>query len=499
MKMNVRTTYPQSDEYEYETRLTRIDLDKERRKDVLSGNGFIVSSPKAIKDDVKDPNGIFSTKYGPGLQDINAFGNRYRCKCGHTTQRFYHGLTCEVCGTKVEFKDDKFDMFGYICLKDPYYIIHPNLFMSLSFLIGEREFMGIITPNDKKNEDGYSVETKKSKTEPFAGIGILGFYEQFDEIIDYYITKKPKKRDYYEDIIQNREKVFIQSIPVFTLHLRPYRIEGKAFHYEGTNAIYNIMANLVARINDDRIKMNRRRKPKNQLLFDLQMKYKKLYDEILKILSGKKGSVRALFGGRYNFTARSVIVPGPDMRIDEVALSYQCLCGLLQQRIINILHKSYSMRYNDAFKLLYRSQHQQNPIIREIIEGIIKSSGRGIPVLINRNPTLMIGGILMMYCTEICEGYTMKIPLEVLKGLEADFDGDTLTILYIINQAFKEAAENVLNPRNSMYISKNDGMFNNTYNHKRDTVINMNTLVYLSRNNYSEEQLAKIQAAISRR
>ena len=46
-----------------------------------------------------------------------------------------------------------------------------------------------------------------------------------------------------------------------------------------------------------------------------------------------------------------------------------------------------------------------------------------------------------------------------------------------------------------MYISKNDGMFNNSYNHKRDTIINMNTLVQLSRSRYSPDQIAAIKAA----
>ena len=67
--------------------------------------------------------------------------------------------------------------------------------------------------------------------------------------------------------------------------------------------------------------------------------------------------------------------------------------------------------------------------------------------------------------------------------------------MLIINKEFQTAAENVFNPRNSMYISKNDGMFNNSYNHKRDTIINMNTLVQISRSNYSQEQLARIRAA----
>ena len=72
---------------------------------------------------------------------------------------------------------------------------------------------------------------------------------------------------------------------------------------------------------------------------------------------------------------------------------------------------------------------------------------------------------------------------------------DFVNILAIINKDFQVAAENVFNPRNAMYISKNDGMFNNAYNHKRDTIINMNTLAYLSRSNYSPAQLEKLKAA----
>lgn len=75
--------------------------------------------------------------------------------------------------------------------------------------------------------------------------------------------------------------------------------------------------------------------------------------------------------------------------------------------------------------------------------------------------------------------------------------GDTLNILLIINKDFQTAAENVFNPRNSMYISKNDGMFNNSYNHKRDTIINMNTLVQLSREHYTKEQIDRIREAQS--
>ena len=199
-------------------------------------------------------------------------------------------LSGPVCGTKVEYRDENFGMFGYICLKDPYYLIHPNLFNSIAFFIGEREFMNIITPVHKKDEDGHDIPIIPPKDEPYFGIGMMDFHDRFDEIIEYYRGKRPNKMDYYENIIDDRDKVFTQSVPVFTIHLRPYRIDGDMLHFEGTNAIYKVMTKLASDINMDKTKMDKKIKPKNQLLFDFQMKFKELYDELTKILSGKKGT-----------------------------------------------------------------------------------------------------------------------------------------------------------------------------------------------------------------
>lgn len=80
--------------------------------------------------------------------------------------------------------------------------------------------------------------------------------------------------------------------------MRPYKLEAGELHFEGTNALFNMMTHYAARINDDRYKINRKSKPKTQLLYNLQMKYMELDEEINQILSGKKGSVRTLFGGR---------------------------------------------------------------------------------------------------------------------------------------------------------------------------------------------------------
>jgi DNA-directed RNA polymerase beta' subunit len=253
------------------------------------------------------------------------------------------------------------------------------------------------------------------------------------------------------------------------------------------------MAKLAASINKDNLRMDRKKKSKDQLLYELQDKYQELYGKLLAALSKKKGSVRMTFGGRWNFTARSVIVPGPHLGVDEITLSYQCLATLYQQTIINILHKSYNMSYDNAYKFLMNNMYEAEPTIVQIINGLIRDVG--LAVLINRNPTISFGGILCMHVVGIAEGFTMAIPLQIIKGLAADFDGDTLNIMAIINDEFREAAELVFNPRNSMYVSMNDGMFNSDMNHQRDTIVNANAITQITRCKYTPAMLKKIQDA----
>lgn len=425
--LNVTTHYPVSDTWQYLTQLERINLDQERIWDLTHGNGFIVNQSKSIKDDLKDPNGIFSQRFGQSISDVTEAGNRWRCQCGRLHTKSERGKICPNCNTPVKYVDDNFSYTAWIVLHNPYFFIHPALYMSCASFIGQKKFINMITPVNERDEDGNERVIEKPKNEPFYGIGITAFHERFEEIMAYYLKKNKQKQNYYDDIMRewNKDKkVFAQSIPVYTTHLRPARLDGTELHFEGTNAIYNMMAKLGKTINDDRFEFNKKSKPKEQLIFDLQMKYLELYQEIVKILSGKKGSARALFGGRWNFSARDVIVPNPKLRVDEIKLSYQTLCGLLEQVIINILRKSYSMSFVQAKKFLDANLAEPNPQIVEIIEGLIRDSGRGLPVLINRNPTIALGGVIQMFCTGISKGFTLELPLEDLESMGADFDGD---------------------------------------------------------------------------
>ena len=87
----------------------------------------------------------------------------------------------------------------------------------------------------------------------------------------------------------------------------------------------------------------------------------------------------------------------------------------------------------------------------------------------------------------------MGIHLSIIKDLAADFDGDTLNILAIINKEFEKFAMISFNPRNNFQISKNDGMMNKSVNHQRDIIINSNSLMQLSRSHYSESHIKYIK------
>ena len=310
--LQINYSYPYSPEYDYYTLIERINLDEEREHDIRTGNGFIISSPKAtIKKDIKDPNGIFSPKYGQKLGDINPFADRYSCQCGHLKSRINHGIECEICHTKCKYVDDNFQMFGWIVLKDQYHVIHPDLYKSLEFFFGQSKvnveqrtakkgsvLQNIIFYNYQIDQDGHEdIVINAPDNEPYFGIGMMEFYDRFDEIMEYYLKKNPKKKDYYDDIMQDRDKVFTHSIPVFTTHLRPADIRDKNMYYEPINGIYNLINNHAHKINLDKTKMQRNMKKKCQLLYKIQMKLIELHTEVIAICSGKKGQLRSLVAG----------------------------------------------------------------------------------------------------------------------------------------------------------------------------------------------------------
>lgn len=392
LNMRVNLTYPKNPEYRMEVMLKKINLDEERIEDLKSGNGFIVTEPKSIKKDLKAEDGIYSRRFGTTLQDINAFENRYKCKCGHLQGRLYEGIVCPICGERVEFVDENYNYFGWLVLKDPYKVIHPAIYAQLRNFFGnnkirENRIDNIIMPEIKKNEDGFTIANgEPTEDEPFKGIGMVEFIKRFDEIMDFYLKKYPQKKDMYDDILSDRDIIFTQSIPVYTTQLRPFSLETETsqFDYEKVNEYYTMLAKLVHTVNNDKLRLFRKSKPVNQCLFDIQTEFNKLYMEQINILATKKGELKQNFGGRYNFSARCVIAQEPQLEIDSVKLPYAALVVLLQPTIVNILKKSYNITYSEAYKIWYKAQINTDMRVWSIIEQFINDNGY-LPLLINRN------------------------------------------------------------------------------------------------------------------
>ena len=404
-QLNVTMTYPRSDVYDYFSKIEIIDMDKEAKEDIATGRGFLISSPKnSNKKDLKDPNGIYSSRFGQKLGDANPFADRYSCECGNLKSRINHGIECPICHTKVRFVDDDFKMFGWIILKDEYHIIHPKFYDTLDYIFGEsqynterkkikgRKLKNILNFSPDVNQHGFTNDTAfKPNNEPYYGIGMQEFYNRFDEILDYYMSKYPKKQLYYEEIKEHRDLIFCHSIPVFTTHLRPTDVIDGFLYFEPTNGMYNMINRLVHSINNNKRKMDNNLRIKNQELFEVQMKYMELVGEILQILTGKRGQLRMLVGGRYNYSARTVIRQDANLRCDQVKLPYVELVKTLQQQIINILVRNYNISPNDAYDIWYRSVAKKDDRVAEIITSIIHSNPEGLPVIINRNPTINYG------------------------------------------------------------------------------------------------------------
>lgn len=507
-------TYPHSFVWNYYATLTCIDLDKERENDVATGNGFIVDPyGRNIKKELKAENGIFSPKFGRTLADTDPYMDKYKCRCPYDEPkklwgRINKGLKCPTCGHICEEVGDNFSYFGWIVIDEPYMIMSPAFYKKVESFLGagipvigntrRTKLENILDNSEYDIKATTKAMENKLKKEPFMGIGMTEFIKRFDEIMSFYLKLNSyTKKEAYQDIYANKDIGFTHSIPVFSTLLRPIDISDKKMTYEPTNGYYSLIHKFATSINRNATKIQRNLKVKNQHLWKLQYNLMQLYTELENILSGKKGDFRCLVGGRYNFSSRSVIVQNPELRIDEVTLPVVALTVMLEQRIKNILVRIYGITYNEAHSIWYdatiKPSENVSAIVQSIIDDYKREGIRGIPIIINRNPTIGYGSVLQMFCIGFTNTYTMAVPLQPLPLLAADFDGDVLNIMIPMNKVFIERVWAIFNPRNTMYISRNDGYFNKQVSMQRDTLINANTLARLGRDSYTEKEIKDIE------
>ncbi len=270
--------------------------------------------------------------------------------------------------------------------------------------------------------------------------------------------------------INRPEWMIIKVVPVIPPELRPLvPLDGGRFATSDLNDLYrrviirnNRLKRLIEIKAPEVILRNEKRMLQEAVdsLFDNSRKANAVKTEAnrpLKSLSdslkGKQGRFRQnLLGKRVDYSARSVIVVGPELKLHECGLPKDMAAELYKPFIIRkLIERGVVKTVKSAKKIV----DQKDPVVWDILENILK----GHPVLLNRAPTLHRLGI-QAFQPKLIEGKAIQLHPLVCTAFNADFDGDQMAVhLPLGNAAILEAqllmlaSHNILNPANGAPIT----------------------------------------------
>ncbi|MBP9990723.1 MAG: DNA-directed RNA polymerase subunit beta' [Bacteroidales bacterium] len=271
--------------------------------------------------------------------------------------------------------------------------------------------------------------------------------------------------------MDNRPEWMIMSIiPVIPPDLRPLvPLDGGRFATSDVNELYRrviIRNNRLKRLMEIKAPEVIMRNEKRMLqeavdsLFDNSRKVSSVKSDSnrsLKSLSdslkGKQGRFRQnLLGKRVDYSGRSVIVVGPELKMHECGLPKDMASELFKPFIIRkMLERGLVKTVKSAKRIVDR----KDPVVWEILENILK----GHPIMLNRAPTLHRLGI-QAFQPKLVEGKAIRLHPLVCTGFNADFDGDQMAVhVPLGNAAILEAqllmlsTHNILNPANGAPIT----------------------------------------------
>jgi len=270
--------------------------------------------------------------------------------------------------------------------------------------------------------------------------------------------------------VNKPEWMIIKVVPVIPPELRPLvPLDGGRFATSDLNDLYrrviirnNRLKRLIEIKAPEVILRNEKRMLQEAVdsLFDNSRKVNAVKTEAnrpLKSLSdslkGKQGRFRQnLLGKRVDYSARSVIVVGPELDLHECGLPKDMAAELYKPFIIRkLIERGIVKTVKSAKKIV----DQKDPVVWDILENVLK----GHPVLLNRAPTLHRLGI-QAFQPKLIEGKAIQLHPLVCTAFNADFDGDQMAVhLPLGNAAILEAqllmlaSHNILNPANGAPIA----------------------------------------------
>lgn len=404
--------------------ISRRDWNTDYYMDMLTGNGFEITEPAEVSLDGSKEKPLYgpqSPLYGTDYEDEHAFIERYRCKCGEFKSRQFEGEICPLCNTAVEYRDTDINITGWINLGEENRVINPLYYNILSSVIGKKIFKDIITSKYKVTKDGKREKPTEEEldtpiTSIYFGIGMDEFYENYETILNYFKDKKKNKAKRFDKLIEQKYKVFVTKIPIYSTKLRPQSITFDSFYYESIDKMINTLFRLSENIKTCEII------ERDFLLQRIQTKLNSMWDFNFNLLNGKDGYIRdQMLGYALNFTARNVIIPDSSLKLNEVDLSYHTFLVLFKYLIISDLMKLEDISLSKAYFRWCLANISFDETVYECMLHLI--STKNLKVLINRNPTLNFYSILLMNIRTVksdFEDLTLSLPIPILPGLNAD-------------------------------------------------------------------------------
>ncbi|WP_447640447.1 MULTISPECIES: DNA-directed RNA polymerase subunit beta' [Chitinophagaceae] len=277
-------------------------------------------------------------------------------------------------------------------------------------------------------------------------------------------------RDSQTRIANRPEWMVMQYLPVIPPELRPLvPLDGGRFASSDLNDLYRrviIRNNRLKRLLEIKAPEVILRNEKRMLqeavdsLFDNSRKSNAVKAEggralksLSDVLKGKQGRFRQnLLGKRVDYSGRSVIVVGPELKMHEMGLPKDMAAELFKPFVIRkLIERGIVKTVKSAKKLVDKKE----PVIWDILENVLK----GHPVLLNRAPTLHRLSI-QAFQPKLVEGKAMQLNPLITPGFNADFDGDQMAVhVPLSNAAVLEAqllmlgSHNILNPQNGQPIT----------------------------------------------
>ncbi len=433
--------------------------------------------------EIKKPETINYRTFKPerdGLFCARIFGpvKDYECLCGKYKRMKYKGIVCEKCGVEVTVQKVRRDRMGHIELASPvahiwflkslpsriglmldmtlkdlervlyfenYIVIEPGLTaLKERQLLTEDEFY---KAQDEHGNDSFTAEIgAEAIRKLLAAIDLEKLRDELRVDISESnggekqkkLIKRLKVVDAFLESGNRPEWMILQVVPVIPPELRPLvPLDGGRFATSDLNDLYRRVINRNNRLKrlielkaPDIIVRNEKRMLQESVdaLFDngrrgrvITGANKRPLKSLADMLKGKQGRFRQnLLGKRVDYSGRSVIVVGPELKLHQCGLPKKMALELFKPFIYSRLEaKGFSQTVKQSKKLV----EKERPEVWDILEEVIREH----PILLNRAPTLHRLGI-QAFEPVLIEGKAIQLHPLVCTAFNADFDGDQMAV-----------------------------------------------------------------------